>query len=379
MRLRKNCARTPEWHARVVRSRFTANARTGVRAKDGDRLVTTKYVRLACLSFLVAALLATTSSVALAGTAGFGDLFVSLAPVTGRVGLYSGATGAPIDINHATWGGPVPTPFDSPRGIANGPGGALLAASFSTNSVYRFDALTGTFQNLIVASGGGGLNGPHGLIVRGNELFVSSFNSNSVKRYDATTGAFLGDFVTPGLGGLATPTGLTFGPDGHLYVASQNNNAVYKYDGATGALIGVGPFVTAGSGGLSRPVGVSFSPGGDLFVSSSGTNQILRYTGLTGAFNSIFVNNGGPIGLLTPLGLQWGPDSNLYVVSNGSFSVKRFTPAGAPIGGPSGDFTPAFTVLSGQYLTFSVVPEPGTLVLLAVGGIAALRLRRRQP
>src|SRR4051794_11381014 len=58
------------------------------------------------------------------------------------------------------------------------------------------------------------------------DLFVSSGNTNSILRYDGVSGATLGAFVSAGSGGLDSPQGLTFGPDGSLYVSSSGNDSV---------------------------------------------------------------------------------------------------------------------------------------------------------
>src|SRR5690242_935740 len=85
------------------------------------------------------------------------------------------------------------------------------------------------------------------------ELFVSSHNSNAVLRYNETNGTFVDVFVPAGRGGLSAPHGIRFGPDGNLYVASANNDSIIRYDGASGALIDL--FVTSGRGGLDYPAG----------------------------------------------------------------------------------------------------------------------------
>lgn len=92
--------------------------------------------------------------------------------------------------------------------------------------------------------------------------------------------------------------------------------------------------MTSGSGGLSDPYGLVFGPGANLYVSSTDTGEVLRYNGVTGAFIDAFVPAG-----------SGGLDSATYPL---------FRPAVA------------------------AVPEPGTLALLAVGGMGAIALRRRK-
>jgi DNA-binding beta-propeller fold protein YncE len=95
----------------------------------------------------------------------------------------------------------------------------LLVSSNETDSVLRFDAMTGVHRHLR-AIGSGGLNGPIGLVFGADgNLYVSSVASASVLRYDGVTGEFIDAFVPSGSDGL-NPQGLVFGPDGNLYVSS---------------------------------------------------------------------------------------------------------------------------------------------------------------
>jgi hypothetical protein len=87
-------------------------------------------------------------------------------------------------------------------------------------------------------------------------LFVSSINTDSVKRYDALTGAFVDDFVPPGSGGLRYTHALTFGPDGNLYMVSDGSNEVKRYNGVTGAFIDT----FASAPGCSTPKKPSLAP-----------------------------------------------------------------------------------------------------------------------
>jgi hypothetical protein len=87
-------------------------------------------------------------------------------------------------------------------------------------------------------------------------LFVSNTNTDSVKRYDALTGAFVDDFVPPGSGGLRYTHALTFGPDGNLYMVSDGSNEVKRYNGVTGAFIDT----FASAPGCSTPKKPSLAP-----------------------------------------------------------------------------------------------------------------------
>ncbi len=51
-------------------------------------------------------------------------------------------------------------------------------------------------------------------------MYVANAGTNSILRYDGVTGEFKDVFVLSGSGGLQRPCDLAFGPDGNLYVSS---------------------------------------------------------------------------------------------------------------------------------------------------------------
>lgn len=212
-----------------------------------------------------------------------------------------------------------------------GPDGLLYVTGYTSDSVTRYDAVTGALIGTFVSSGSGGLSGATSLAFGpdGN-LYVSSQNSNSVLRFDGTTGAFLSTFVTAGSGGLNAPAGLQFRPDGFLYVAGRSGDNILRFNASTGAFDSV--FVVAASGGLSRPAAMVWGPDGNLYVASQLTSQVKRYDGATGAYMDNFVAAGSG-GLNEPIGLVFGPDGDLYVSSRLTDKVIRYNgTTGALIG-----------------------------------------------
>src|SRR5262245_4182721 len=125
-------------------------------------------------------------------------------------------------------------------------------------------ALSTTQTSVFVPGGSGGLNFNEDLVFHNGSLYVASRNSNSILRYDAVTGAFQGAFASGD--GLNNPIGLTLGPDGNLYVGNYSGNNVLRFNGSTGAFLG--SFLTAGSGGLNGPTGLVFGADGNLYVAS---------------------------------------------------------------------------------------------------------------
>src|SRR5262249_9119071 len=200
-----------------------------------------------------------------------------------------------------------------------GPDGSLYVASYSGNSILRFDGTTGAPTGTFVSPGSGGLSHPTRMTFGpdGN-LSIASEGTISVLRYNGTTGAFLNTFVPSGSGGLSGANGVTFGPDGNLYDTSGNTNQVLRYNGTTGAFLNV--FATSG---LSLPTPLVFGPDGNLYVTNVNSDSVSRYNGVTGAFLDFFAPSGGA-GLDYPDGLTFGPDGNLYVSSGITGQVLRY-------------------------------------------------------
>lgn len=112
-----------------------------------------------------------------------------------------------------------------PRTVAFGPHGWVCVTSEGNDRVLVFDALTGAFVKALVIDDPlttpdetGGLDAPTGLAFGPDgRLYVASGNTDSVLRYDATTGAFVDVFVASGAGGSDFPTFLAFRPDAAVY------------------------------------------------------------------------------------------------------------------------------------------------------------------
>jgi uncharacterized protein (TIGR03118 family) len=250
-----------------------------------------------------------------------------------------------------------------PLTVATPPRTDILVGSRATNSVLRFNQVTGAFIDTFIPPRSGGLNGPGGVAVGpdGN-VYVSSDMSDSILRF-SSTGQFLDTFVPAGFQGLSKPSGLLFGPDGNLYVNSHgpasvhDSSMVLRFDGRTGAPRPApgqtgATFVPAGSGGLDQAsVGIVFGPDGNLYVNSHLTNSVLRFDGVTGAPKPAPGQGGADFiqarsgGLAQPSGLLFGPDGNLYVgahdPSAGHGAVLRYdgtTGAPRPAPGQTGAF-----------------------------------------
>jgi WD40 repeat protein len=293
--------------------------------------------------------------------------FITPFPFAGNVLRFDGTTGQPLGV----FAGPAQG-LTVPGGLTFGPDGLLYVASRSIggspNQILRFAPDGSTSEVFAVLPQNSFLNGiafgPNG------DLFVVDRGLSQVLRFRGATGESLGAFASVSAG-----TDLAFGPNGDLFVSQGlPTGAVARFDGATGAPLGL--FVSGLP--LRSGSGLTFGPDGNLYVGSGITDQVLRYDGSTGAFLGVFASGGG---LDDPGGVRFGPDGNLYVASTlGDEGILRYD-------GSTGAFLGVFASGGGLGRPFlfafepasTAVPEPGTLTLLAVGGLAVFGVlcRRR--
>jgi DNA-binding beta-propeller fold protein YncE len=235
---------------------------------------------------------------------------------------------------------------------------SLYIGDAGDDTVKRYDAATGAFISVFVASGSGGLHGPRGILFDDDgNLLVANQNVNlpipgAILRFDGTTGTPLPDLVSSSDENAPTaPHGIIVGAK--LYVADllrvlgADNTAkgrIRTYDDATGAFLGdlkVKGFdmsyehpnalvVSAADGALY----VSLR---DLRADSIG-GFVLRFNP-DGSFDRVFIadRRGGVGHLNRPRGLVFGPDGNLYITSfradaTDTSSIRIYSPGGAFLG-----------------------------------------------
>lgn len=277
--------------------------------------------------------------------------------------------------------------LDGPQGITRGLDGHLYVCSEGNNRIVKYDGQTGAFiSNFVVDDPGtpmvdetGGLDGPTAVAFDGaGNLYVASFNSDSVLKYSGVDGSFIEVFVTPGDGGLDGPdVGMTFGPDHNLYVPSFWNNQVMRYALATGD--SMGPYIEAADG-VVRPRALVFRESvNELLVAAEGGGRVRRHNATTGDYLGDFTST-----IANPCGMAYGPDGNAYVSSSSLNLVRRadgtsgatidnFVPSG--LGGLNGA---TFVYFWGNPPTIPTVSEWGLVVistLLLAAGTLMIRHR----
>jgi len=276
----------------------------------------------------------------------------------GRVCRFDGQTGQFVDEFIPSGSGGLANAI----AMALGPDGNVYVSNSSEDNVLRYDGVTGDFIDAFVPRASGGLNGPQGLAFGpGGDLYVAGYNNNDgVRRYDGISGAFIGVFTKP-TGSLGTPIDLAFGPDGHLYVHNQLDRNILQFHGGTGELIQAIVPNTYDTGPIA------FGPDDNLYMSARGGDCVVRYDGRTGARIDTFIPSGSG-GLDQPFHLTFEGDY-LYVVGCQANGVFQYDAS-------SGAFVRKFAGMN-YAVGILFIPEPTTLSLLALGGLAVIRRRRR--
>lgn len=258
-----------------------------------------------------------------------------------------------------------------------GPDQDVYASDYSGNRVLRFDGDTGAIVRTYARTN----LQPRGIALAADgSLLVTSTSRNEILRYDADTGALHGVFAKT----CAAPIGMTFGPDGNLYVSmSTPANRVERFHGQTGVSLGV--FADTN---LDNPNSLLFGPDGKLYVCSQYDYRIVRFDGQTGVFDQVFVQMTYPFN--PAAGMLFGLDGNFYTTNLASGNIDdgvlRFD-------GQTGTYLGEFVDGGGNYMSTGLAlqgiaislpplsqsespppsvctPEPGTRVLLVLGGTA---------
>jgi len=195
-------------------------------------------------------------------------------------------------------------------------------------------------------------------------MFVSDQRNHQIFRFNADTGSFVDVFVKPGSGGLKGPGAMAFGLDGHFYVASQRTSSVLRYDGSNGTFIS--KFCTV----QGQPRGLVFHYL-DLYVTSALYDRVYRFNGMTGSPRGIYIDDGNVNQLDVPSAIIFDKDSNkAFVASQDTGHINLYKPpaSGFDVGLGPAPYEKVWTnvrtpQISGMDLTvdsmYTVGPRPG--------------------
>jgi len=281
--------------------------------------------------------------------------------------------------------------------------GDLYVVDSWHNVVVQFDGTTGAR----VGTFAGGMLGATGLAFGpdGN-LYVAHTSLGGpagVDRFDGNTGAFLGEFASSPDSHMSEPGNILFGSSGNLFVPDRSFGGVYEFDGSTGA------FVRRISSPVS--VAVAFLDNHNLLVADYDAPRILEYAMPSATPLGVFVTLPEPA-----IALAWGPNGNLFALTALPGPWGRHVVEIDPAGNVLRSFQVAIGATQAVNMTFGLdgllyildaywgrvvrydptsgtylddfagglydpwgltfkVPEPATVALLLVGGLALSRRR----
>jgi hypothetical protein len=154
------------------------------------------------------------------------------------------------------------------------------------------------------------------------------------------------------------PTGgpqyLEFGPQ---LAMTDIAGRLFRFDATSGAHISTVL--------LDNPEGVAYAPNGDLYVAQRISNNVLRFPFGGGLVEEVIAMGafGG-----APADLEFGPNGLLYLSAD---KIYRFDVSGA-----NGVLVDSFGT-GGEFMVFTPVPEPGTMIVTLIAALALGLFKRR--
>jgi DNA-binding beta-propeller fold protein YncE len=248
----------------------------------------------------------------------------------------------------------VGLPFKGPVGLTFDTAGNLYVANQGNNTILRYSS-TGAYLGVFASAG---LSTPEGVAFdSAGDLWACNYSDGSISRY-SSSGALLAHITT----GVPNPIAIALDSHDNIYISDDNQGpgtGIFRFaaDGSHKTLFATGATLD--------PRGLAFDSNGLLYVANPYDNSIRRFAS-DGTDLGIFANTG----LNAPFALAFDADGNLYVSNQLGGGIRHFSASGADLGTFAVVTTPAPANPVG--LAFSPVPEPGSLALLAMGGIACL-------
>lgn len=268
-----------------------------------------------------------------------------------RIALFSTADGSLVNSNYFGLGGGTPI-------HAMQVGDEIWVSEQIGDRISRW-SLTGSALGQIGGGATGGLDNIRGMGLNNGIVYVTNdgtgngATADSLARYDIS-GNSLGVLT---LSGTTGPFGVLFHQGNMLVSSSAATDDIHRYD-FNGASLGTFHNSTS----LNFAEQMDFALNGDILVAGFSSNNIVRLDPNTGALISSFTASGARgVRQLSNGNILWTSGTGVFV-----FDVNSLTSTSVYTGG-------------GRYLdfvTFNPVPEPGAIVLIAVG-MLMMTLRRR--
>jgi sugar lactone lactonase YvrE len=235
--------------------------------------------------------------------------------------------------------------------LAFGSDGNLYAAGGSTIYVYN---QAGNFQSNFTTTT---FSQTYGLAFASNgNLYATDYLDSKINIFNPS-GVLQNTIVS----NVSNPTSIAFDPSGNFYVVNQGTVTISKFNSA-------GVFQSSfGSGNLNHPYGLAIDSSGNIYAGNYDVNTISIFDA-AGAYQGNINTN-----LSNPLDLAFDSSGNLYVANAADSTISEFNSAGV--------FQSSFASTNPRGLAVAPAsvsaPEPGTLALLALGGLACIVKNRR--
>ncbi|MEO6848356.1 MAG: PEP-CTERM sorting domain-containing protein [Chthoniobacterales bacterium] len=247
---------------------------------------------------------------------------------------------------------------NGPTGLALASSNTLLVANNGSTYISRYPT-----TNAYVQSGSAH---PYDIAVNGSTLWVTWNTINLVERYTMTgTGAGQYTYAGGTSLNLSDPRGIAIDAAGNVYMANYGNGTINKY---TAAFLDGGVVLT----GLTDPEGLAIDSLGNMYVSSLSGGYVSKYSTSGTLISLNFIT-----GLSSPSALALDGAGNLFVANSGTGIVGKYDAAtGAPI---NASFITGVSGLTAITVSTPIpVPEPSSVALLCIGGLAFLAWRNRR-
>ena len=290
-----------------------------------------------------------------------------------------------------------------PWGLVRDPDGTIWIADYRDNRVRRVDGTTGLIttvagDRIADSTGDGGpalqasINGPAGLLRRGNELLVVDREGHRVRRIDLSSSAmssFAGGGGSLGDGGPATqarlsyPAGLAQDSAGNVYIASQGEGRVRRVDAVTGTISTFAGSGVAGDSGDGGPaVAAALVPwelcvdtAGNVYVTDSSARKVRRIAAGSGVITTVAGDGSSTVregelatqsGLLGPLSVAVDVGGDLLI--GDSYALRRVSRA-----------TGRMTTVANLAFPVALLPLPDGKLLVSRSQVVPATVERFDP
>jgi streptogramin lyase len=201
--------------------------------------------------------------------------------------------------------------FCFPNDIVQGPGGIL----YFTKSDPGLGRITTSGTVLPDVVPPNSLANGNGVAAFGNDVYFAAFNTNSIWRYNAVTGAFTEFPISTA---SAIPYDLAVGADGTVWFTEFGGNAIGRLNPATGAIM-----ETPLGGGPNGPRGIAIATDGKVWFTKRFDNSVGFLDPTTNAVTEFALSPGGG-----PEGIAAAPDGSVWFAQSVAGNVARITTTG---------------------------------------------------